>query len=256
LSNRWIITPRPNRSPAVRLLCFPPVGGAADVFGGWSERLPSVDLGLVQLPGRISRLGEPLIRTIHDAARGVAEAVAEMPALPTVLFGHGLGAVIAFESARRLQDRTWPVLALFVSACAAPALKALEQSFATLPAEELVSRVRQRHAAVPRAVLADREMLELFVPGLRADVEMAERYQYAAGVPLACPIVACGGSADPHTSRAQLEAWRTETRGRSSVHLFEGGPLYVQQERAAVTGLIASQLTVMLGAMSRCSGTL
>jgi surfactin synthase thioesterase subunit len=235
-------------------VCFPPAGGDVEMFGGWSERLPSVDVGLVQLAGHPGRLSEPLTRSIREAADGVAGAVARTPASPTVLFGHGLGALIAFETARRLRDRSWPLLALFVSGCPAPALLRPETSFDDLPTEEFVSEVRARYDVIPDAVLGDADLMQLFLPGLRADVAMAAGYEYAPDAPLPCPIVVCGGSADPRAPRPQLEAWRGETRVRASVHLFAGGPQYVRQEQAAVTALIANQLTVLLGAMSRCSG--
>jgi medium-chain acyl-[acyl-carrier-protein] hydrolase len=123
-----------------------------------------------------------------------------------------------------------------------------------LPADEFVSEVRRRYDAVPDAVLADADMMQLLLPGLRADFAMLEGYRYEAAAPLACPIVALGGAADPHATLPELDAWRRETTGRFSVQMFEGGHFYVQQEREAVTALIANRLTVLVGALSRWAG--
>jgi surfactin synthase thioesterase subunit len=252
LHNQWIITPRPNRASAVRLICVPPAGGSVTAFAGWSERLPQhIEVGIVQLPGRGSRVREPLVDSLPDVVDGVVDAIAAPPPHPTVLFGHSFGAVIAFEAARRLQGRGWPLLALFVSGRRAPAAGHLEPQVAGLPVDAFVNEVRSRYDAIPDSLLRENELLDLVLPGLRADLAMAEGYRREAGPVLSCPVVACAGRNDPHVSRPDLDGWRDETRGRFSAHLFGGGHHYLVQERAAITALIANQLSVILAAMSR-----
>jgi surfactin synthase thioesterase subunit len=192
---------------------------------------------------------------VAAAAGGIADAITGLPAYPTVLFGHGLGALIAFETARRLRDRHGPVLALFVSGRQAPAQRDREPPIANLPVEQFIEEARRRSGALPDAALRDAELMRVLLPGFRADIAMAESYRYGAAAPLDCPIVACGGAADPRMSRADLESWRSETRSRFSLHVFGGGDLYLTRESTAVTALIANQLSVMLGAMSRWAGT-
>ena len=254
MPTNWIVAPRPNRSAAVRLVCFPHAGGGVASFRGWAERLPTADVSIVQLPGRGTRLREPLVQSLTDAASGIADSIIGAPPMPLVLFGHSLGALIAFETARRLRDRGWPLLALFVSGRRAPGLADPLTPIASLPVEAFVAEARQRYEAIPDAVLADADMMQLLLPGLRADCAMLETYRYEPGAPLACPIVACGGSADRHASRLELDAWRRETRSRFSLHTFGGGHFYLHDEREAVTTLIANQLTVLVGAMTRWTG--
>jgi medium-chain acyl-[acyl-carrier-protein] hydrolase len=140
---------------------------------------------------------------------------------------------------------------MFVSGRRGPSLPDPLPPVANLPTDEFVTEVRRRYDAVPDAVLADPELTQLLVPGLRADFAMLESYRYEPATPLDCPIVACGGASDPHASRQELEAWRRQTRSRFSVHTFGGGHFYLQHEREAVTALVAAQLSVLLGAMSR-----
>jgi medium-chain acyl-[acyl-carrier-protein] hydrolase len=238
------------------LICIPHAGGGVASFRGWAERLHAAEVGIVQLPGRGSRLRDPLVQSLGDAATGVADAISGSFPRPTVLFGHSLGALIAFEAARRLRERGWPLLALFVSGRRGPVLADPQPAIAHLPTGDFVRQVRQRYDAVPDAVLADPEMMQLLVPGLRADFAMLENYRYEPGPPLPCPIVACGGSADPHASRLELEAWKSETKSRFGVHTFAGGHFYLHDEREAVTALIANQLSVLIGAMARVAGGL
>ena len=223
-------------------------------FRGWSERLRGIEVGVVQLPGRDSRLREPLIASVAAAADGVVEAMASQAPYPTVLFGHGLGAIVAFEIARRLRALGWPLLTLFVSGRRAPGIPDALASLSTLPADELIGEVSRRYDIVSPSMLADPDLIRLVIPGLRADFVMADTYQYEGGAPLDCPIVACGSLADPFTSRADLEAWKVETRSRFSTQMFAGGYSYVQREQEALTAVISNQVSVMVGAMARWMG--
>jgi medium-chain acyl-[acyl-carrier-protein] hydrolase len=251
VTTQWTVTPRPNPRAALRLICVPHAGGGVDTFRGWSERLPTAEVSVVQLPGRGTRLREPLVESAVVAADRIVESLASVPAYPTVLFGHGAGALIAFEVARRLEHLHWPVLALFVSGRRGPAIPDSAPRLSDLPLEDFVAEMLGRDELIPAAALADREQLQLLLPALRADLAMMDNYRYQSGAPLRCPIVACGGSGDADASRSGMEAWKMETRGRFSLHTFSGGHAYLQREQEALTALVANQLSVMLGAMAR-----
>jgi medium-chain acyl-[acyl-carrier-protein] hydrolase len=253
LPTSWIVTPRPNRALAVRLICVPHAGGGVATFRGWQERLGLAELGVVQMPGRGSRLREPAVQSLADAAAGVVDSLLALPQYPTVLFGHSLGALIAFEAARGSATRAGPPRAVRVGPPGTLLADPLGP-LATLPTDDFVREVRRRYDAVPDAVLADADMMKMLVPGLRADFAMLEGYRYEPAAALPCPIIALGGASDPHATLPELEGWRRETSARFSVHTFEGGHFYVQQEREAVTALISNQLSVLVGAMSRWAG--
>ena len=251
LATQWIVTPRPNPKAGIRLICLPHAGGSVSSFRGWSERLTSVEVGVVQLPGRGSRLREPVLESLTAAADAIVEEIARGPLAPTVLFGHGLGAVMAFEIARRLEARGWPLLALFVSGRRAPTVPETGPLRSQLTLEQLVTEAQTRSRAVSPESALDQELIELMIPGLRADFAMLDAYRYHPGTPLRCPIVACCGTEDPYASRSQMEAWRAETSARFSAHSFGGGHFYLQREQEAVTALVANQLSVMVSAMAR-----
>lgn len=253
MSSDWIITPHPARSPAVRLVCVPDAGGDLTPFAPWHALLADAEVGLVRLPGRGSRVGGSCVESIAAAAAGVALAIARLPACPTVLFGHGVGALVAFETARRLEERCWPLVALFVSACRPPARGPFHATLASLPAERLLADAG-RQGLLPEAAPADPDLLDVVLPGLRADYRMAAHYTREPGPALGCVLVACGGARDPSVSRDDMEGWRHETTGRSSVHLFTGGHRYLVPERVAVTRVLGNHLSVMLGALRRQSG--
>jgi surfactin synthase thioesterase subunit len=251
LSSQSIVIPRPNPRASVRLILMADAGGSAATFRGWSDRLHSAEVGIVQSPGRGARMHEPFGRSVTDAARDITEEVVAGAGHPTVLFGHGLGALIAFETARRLSSRHWPVLALFVSGQGAPSLGLMAPRVSDLPADEFVAQLRQRRHVLPPETVAEPEVLRALLPIVRADVAMAESYRYVPGTPLRCPVIACDAAADPQASRSDVEGWQRETTGRFSIQRFGGDRSYIQREQEALTALIRSHLSVMVGALAR-----
>jgi surfactin synthase thioesterase subunit len=226
-------------------------GGSAATFRGWSDRLPTAEVGIVQLPGRGERLHEPFVQTVTEAAQSIADEVAAGACHSTVLFGHGLGALIAFETARRLSVRHRPVLSLFVSGQGAPSLGLMAPRVSDLPADELVTQLRQRRHVLPATAIGDPDVLRMLLPIVRADVAMAESYRYEPESPLGCPLIACDAAADPQASRTDVESWKRETSGRFSIQRFGGDRSYIQREHEALTGLVRNHLSVMLGALAR-----
>lgn len=255
LATEWIITPRPKPRASARLILVPDAGGSPSTFRGWSERLPGAIVGTVQLPGRGNRLHEPPVDSILDAAQQIADEIGAGAGGPAVLFGHGLGALIAFETAQRLHTRHKPILALFVSGHGGPALAPAAPSIADLPIDQFVWQLRQRHL-LPPDVLSDPDAMRVFLPTLRKDVGMMERYRYEPAQLLTCPIVACDAMADPHAHRGDAESWKRETSGRFSIHRFGGDRSYIHREKEALTALIGNHLSVMLGALARSAAPL
>ena len=253
--NQWIITPRPNPRASIRLILVPDAGGTSSTFRGWSDRLTAADVGVVQFPGPGNRLHEPPLQSVHDVAERVADEILAGSGFPTVLFGHGLGALIAFETARRLTARHWPLVGLFVSGHGGPALGRTAPSLADLPTDRFVAELRQRHVLSPD-LLSDPEAIRPFLPALRQDLAMMERYRYELAQPLSCPIVACDAMADPHVFRGDAEAWKRETTGRFSIQRFGGDRSYIHREREALTALISNHLSVIVGALARSAAPL
>ena len=191
-ANCCLLTGSPPRGPIparlLRLILMADAGGSAATFRGWCDRLPTAEVGIVQLPGSGERLHEPFVLTVAEAAQAIADEVAAGAGNSTVLFGHGLGALIAFETARRLAARRWPVLSLFVSGQSAPSLGLMAPRVSDLPADEFVepAPAAPRMCCRPTAV-GDPDVLRMLLPIVRADVAMAESYRYEPAVAARLP---------------------------------------------------------------------
>jgi medium-chain acyl-[acyl-carrier-protein] hydrolase len=108
--------------------------------------------------------------------------------------------------------------------------------------EPFVAEMQARYGAIPDAVLADRDLLALLLPGLRADVAVLESYRYRPGAPLDCPVVALGGTEDPHARPSELEPWQAETRAGFSLHLLPGAHFFLHSSQPELMSIIERTL--------------
>ena len=84
--------------------------------------------------------------------------------------------------------------------------------------------------------------MTIVLPVLRADFTRVENYRYGPTARLACPITAFGGLLDSQITRAQRDAWSSETSAAFRLHLPAGGHLFVNSARSELLSLIRAQL--------------
>jgi medium-chain acyl-[acyl-carrier-protein] hydrolase len=231
---------KPPKKPSFRLFCFPYAGGGIPVFWPWAHALPeTIELRVVQLPGRGTRLREKPFTRLEPLADVLREKVAPLLDLPFGFFGHSLGALVAFETARRLA-RCGPAH-LFVSGHVAPQVPDPNRPIHTLPDAVFLEELRALNG-IPQAVLRCRELLDLMLPVLRADFELLENYTYQRGPALSCPITAFAGENDPRTTLPHVEAWRFQSRAGFSLVLFPGDHFFLDTERSRLLEVILRTL--------------
>ena len=169
----WAYAAEPEDA-TVNLVCAPHAGGGAGVFGPWRPLLPqSVALHAVQLPGREDRFGESPMTDLDRVADAVLPDLLALPARPTVLFGHSLGGMLAHALASRLQDAGRPASHVVISACLPGDDPVPRPAIAGLPGAEFIAALT-RLGGLPAEFAEMPDLLDAFLPTLRADLRMAE----------------------------------------------------------------------------------
>jgi medium-chain acyl-[acyl-carrier-protein] hydrolase len=216
VETRWVRGVGSRRETArARVFLFHHAGGSASSYRLGKHLPPDVEVCPVQLPGRENRFAEPLLTDVGTVVSELADAI---PAdLPFVFFGHSMGALLAYEVARRL-----PPEHLVVSAHRAPHLPDTTP-LRGLDDDALVARLVE---TIP--VLADPDLREIFLPILRADLTLCETYRFTPGAPLPCPVTVLGGTEDDLVGEAELAAWRTHTSAAFAVRMVPGGHFYLR----------------------------
>lgn len=242
---RWVIVHQARPHARLRLFCFPHAGGGASVFREWYRSLPEeIEVCAVQLPGRENRLRDQPIANMVDLIGQLSDVLEPALDRPYALFGHSMGALIAFEFARRSQQVQNAPLQLFLSGRNAPKIAyphELENPRHRLSKDALIDELRLIHGT-PTEILDNQELMAALLPTLRADFALVETYAYGKGQPLSCPIHAFGGDDDTFTSRAGLDSWAEETEGAFQADILPGDHFFIASQRPALLRHIARDL--------------
>jgi surfactin synthase thioesterase subunit len=223
------------------LFCFPYAGGSAAIFRPWAEGLRT-DVWAVEYPGRGLRRSEPPARRLRALVDVIVPAITPYLDRPFALFGHSMGALVSFELLRRLKAANAPEpISFLISGCRAPRIAGERKHIHDLPEPEFIEELRSL-GGTPDEVLADRELLQLLLPTLRADFEASETYSRGEGPKIPCPTFVYGGMQDPEVTREDLEAWRDECSSTFRLRLFPGNHFFIHSAQVTLLRVLSRDL--------------
>lgn len=248
MNSLWLQRFLPRPHARARLFCFPYAGVGAAVYRLWPAALPTdLEVCSIQLPGRGNRMNEPALPSIPALVEALLPVLRPQLDLPFAFFGHSMGAVLANEVARALRTQGLTPRHLIVSGRRPPHWPNPDPALHLLPDAEFVSEINRRYGGIPAEVAQHKELLDLLLPCLRADIAALETHTPSpTREPLSCPISVFGGAADPLTPRAHLDAWRSETSAAFRVRVFPGDHFYLNPGREALLADLAVTLAPLL----------
>lgn len=238
----WIRRYHPAPAATSRLVCFPHAGGSASYFHPLSARFaPGVDVVALQYPGRQDRRQEPCLTDIGELADRITAEIAALDGLPTVFFGHSMGAVLAFETLVRLESRSGPgPYSLVASGRRGPATERTET--VSEESDDALIREIKKLNGTSSSLLADDDILRMALPSLRGDYRAIESYRCPASRRIQAPVTVLTGDADPKTTLAEASTWVQHTSGDFRMQVYPGGHFFLQEHQAAVGDEIAKDL--------------
>jgi surfactin synthase thioesterase subunit len=226
-----------------QVICFPFAGGGASAFGSW-RKLLTPELNLVPLcpPGRERRRSEPPVTNADIAAEQISRELIQLTDQPLVFFGHSLGAQLAFETAHKLNQMQGSKLSLLIiSGSTPPSNRQNKKNWHLLPDEEFIHAI-SKLGGTPSEVLLNRELMDLFIPALRADFKLLASLSTTKRPALSCPIIAFGGHDDPLVTPQELNEWSQETTNTFDSVIFPGKHFFIQESK----GHIISKLNTLI----------
>ncbi|URM90689.1 alpha/beta fold hydrolase [Streptomyces sp. MRC013] len=242
-------------APSVRLFCLPYGGGGTSIYAAWPSLFPDdVEVCPVELPGRLTRWREKAFERAEPLVDELATALSGELDVPYALFGHSMGALLAFELARALRRRgAAEPRVLFVSGAPAPQLRRRHRQIHDQPDDVVVGRLREL-GAVPEEVYAEPELLDLLMPTIRADFSVVETYVHRPEPPLGCPVVAFAGTEDREVPADRVDPWHEQTTGGFTRRLLPGDHFFLHSARTALLDSVRAALTATAGRPSGAAG--
>jgi len=216
----------------VRLLCLAQAGGAAGAFAGWRPHLPDgLEIAPIELPGRGTRLAEPLADDFDVLVRDLVDGLADDVADDYALFGHSFGGLVAYELAVALVHAgRRPPVCLLVSGVRAPQA-AVDEPLHRLDDDALLAHLR-RIDGIPEALLRHQAYVRTVVRAVRADLRLADLYRRPDPFRVPFPLHVLGGVADPIVPPDTLGDWERCAGGDFSVAVYPGDHFYLYRDPA------------------------
>lgn len=217
----------------VRLHCFAHSGRDVSAFDHWAAGVgPGVEPVPVLLPGCRQRRGEPRATTQEALLADVLPRFTGPQPGPYVLYGHGLGAMVALAVTRALHEAGLPGPALLaVAACPPPHVPSKLPDARRATDAELLHALSGGGAVPPRS--DEGVWLRAALPVLRADLELAQALQEAARTPspagpLTTPVLVVASRDNPLAPPSIAGGWRQWTRGPARLRTVPGHHFFVR----------------------------
>mmetsp|Transcript_123527 Transcript_123527/g.395126 ORF Transcript_123527/g.395126 Transcript_123527/m.395126 type:complete len:2722 (+) Transcript_123527:112-8277(+) len=260
----YLVIPQVCANPKVRLVCFPHSGGGPSSFANWPEQLDAERIEVVAIspPGRERRVDAAPITDWKELVSEICEALKSsglIDDLPYAFFGHSLGALMAYETARRLDAELVPgrprPIHLFASAHGAPSTAPAAgnnvdwDKLAKKNDQDLIEAV-QIFGFLPNDLAQNDGLMMAILPALRADFHLYETYVPELGrATTQLPITAMGGFGDQSFPPSMLSSWGEECAALRGPELFDGDHFYTETCRPAVLRMVADHVEASLSTL-------
>lgn len=229
-----------SHAPTRRLVCFPYAGGSQRTFASWPGLLGGTEVLVANLPGRGRRFAEAPTTDASTVTRAVAEHLDQIHPpgdVPLQVFGHSMGAYLAFDLVVHLEAAGQHVAGLVVSGALAP--PSMPVGTAPLEDSEVLEAMRAM-GATPPEFFASPDLVSLFLPVLRADFHLAASYWAPPDARVSCPLHELRGRLDPATPPHLSSGWAARADGPHHRSSVDGDHFFVDSHPRCTTDLLAA----------------
>ncbi|ROR25859.1 surfactin synthase thioesterase subunit [Mobilisporobacter senegalensis] len=216
----------------IKVFPIPYAGASVNVYYGWKELLPDrYELCMIELAGRGTRFGEPYYQSVDEASDDIAKRISEQLKYDDeyVIFGHSMGALLTYEIYYKLkQIGIREPRHLFVSGRNAPHSFNKRDNIENMTNENFLQMVEE-YGGIPEEFYI-KEIMEIFLPILRADFIILDRYKFQPKV----EKISCGTSifyaADDFSTHVEkIRKWTEVIEDHVKFHKFKGEHFFLNR---------------------------
>ncbi|AHF03941.1 oleoyl-ACP hydrolase [Marichromatium purpuratum 984] len=242
-ATRWIRRPQPRPAARLRLFCLPHAGGTPALFKHWPPLLPEwIEPLMVCLPGRENRFDEPLPEDIPALVAQLAGAVRPWLDRPWALFGHSMGATLAYELTQTLVAQGGPMPEHLVVSARIPPQRHRGGDLHRRDDDALCARLIAL-GGTPPELLSRPEFRAVVLPAIREDYRLIETYRPdLERAPLPCPLTVFRGRDDADLDAEAAGAWSCCTSADFRIESFPGGHFYLSDKPGVVVARLGALL--------------
>jgi surfactin synthase thioesterase subunit len=226
----------------IHLFCLPFAGGNTYSYREFKKsHADFINIVAIDLPGHGRRMGKPLLTNIDAMAEYVLHHIQDDLSEPYAIYGHSMGAIIAYVLSQKLRKKKLGMpIHLFVSGRQGPPVVSKEKDWHLLPKKEFIQKV-MTYGGIPEEVAEEEDLMDLFVPILRADFQAVSDYKYEEAAPLDLPITVMIGLDEDITYEEALQ-WQNATTRKIAIKQFPGGHFFIFDHLPEIGNMISRTL--------------
>lgn len=214
----------------VVLFCFPYAGGSEAVFYNWKKHLsPNIDLQPIHYAGRGKRFNEKCYSNFNEAVKDICEQI--IPVIKErdyAFFGHSMGGLIAYEVCVCLLEKGYkPPVHLFMSGIKPPN-KIRTKKIHQLPDQEFKEEL-YKFNGTPLEVINNEQLMEIFIPILRADFKLIEEYVCNSEIKKLNSGITVMYGCDENMSDQEMSKWSDYTHHDTEILKYPGDHFFISE---------------------------
>lgn len=232
MKNSWIETK--DNEDKVRIICFPYAGGGASIYRNWVKRQKKIGFYPLQFPGRENRINEHAYTDMNKLVQAIYCNIIDYIDRPVIFFGHSMGAKIVYEITKILleSEKGEYVKHIIVSGASAPDLP--EKYIIHNLNDNKFKKALYEFGGTPEEILQNEELINFFMPLLRADFKLIETYELRNKIKISVPITVLWGKEDKQVDYDSCVSWNNFTDDFRGIKEFPGNHFFVCDESELV----------------------
>jgi len=231
-----------------KLFCIPYAGGSAMIYKKWEGLLgDTIELIPIELAGRGKRSNDPLYQDVPEAVQDIFSVVSPkiLDGKPYAFFGHSMGAMLAYEVIQKIRANYLPEPQhAFFSGRGAPHVKSNREKLYHEMEDDEFKREIMNLGGTPKEFFDYPELVDYLLPILKNDFKISEIAEKRQEIkPLNSEITVLVGKEEDELEAASVHGWMQHSKKMCTVHYFNGGHFFINDEAETITKIIKSHLS-------------